>query len=281
MLGSVERVDHPGALSDHTNLVGLEQGVGAGLGNNGLRSAYGEELTHHFHARLRLVGTDLGALVIFAYHVAAVCVDQVVPTILVVGGVHRHAVDLALGIVGDLLSGIVHVFPCPLVGRILYAVLVKDRLVVEQRDGVMILRQSEDLAVGTGVQVLDALIVLGQIDGAVLLDIAGQVEQNVVLHVHLSGVGVHPEYVGHGTAGSACLEQCPVVIPVNNLYVDLDAGSLGPLVSDFLDTLLLVGVPDVDGDGACLSAGVLFVGAGIGFRSAASDHQGCNHQDRE
>ena len=211
----------------------------------------------------------------------AVVINQVVPAVLVVGGVHGHAVDLAVGAFGDGLGSLIHVFPGPVLGRILDLVLVEDGLVVEQGDGVVILRQGIDVAVGAGVELHDAVIVVCHVDGVVSVDVVVELQEKVVLHVHLGGVGVHPEYIGHLSAESAGFQKGPVVIPVNNLYVDLDAGSLGPLVSDFLDTLLLVGVPDVDGDGACLCAGILFVGTGIGFRSAASDHYGCNHQDRE
>ena len=140
----------------------------------------------------------------------------------------------------------------------------------------MILRQRIDVAVGAGVQVLNALIVLAHIN-AFGGDIIIELEEQVVLHVHLNGVGVHPEHVRHLAAGSAGLEQGPVVIPVNNFYVDFDAASLGPLVGDLLDTRLLVSVPDIDGNGAGLLAGAGTRVAG----TAAGSHNTGYHQDCE
>ena len=129
----------------------------------------------------------------------------------------------------------------------------------------MILRQSVNVAVGAGVQVLNAFIVFGHVY-LVLFNVVVELEEKVVLHVHLRGVAVHPENVGHCAAGSACLEERPVVVPVNNFDVGFNAGSFCPLVCDFLQTLLLVGVPDVNGQGSSLfavSAGVAAVAAAV------------------
>ncbi len=104
-------------------------------------------------------------------YLSAVAVNQVVPTVLVVRGVHCHAVHFALRILRDFLGCSIHIFPCPLVGGILNAVLVENSLVVKQSDCVVILGQSVDVAVCTGVQILNALIVFAHIDCFVLLDI--------------------------------------------------------------------------------------------------------------
>ena len=216
VLSFVECIDHPGTLCDHSAFAGHEQGICAGLCDNTLRGADREELADHFHACLALVRTNGCALVIFGDQLCAVIIDQVVPAVLVVGGIHSHAVDIAVGSFCDLLGSFIHVIPCPLVCGIINAVLIKDSLVVQKCDGVMILGDREVLAVSSGVQIDDTLIVLAQIHGLVLFDIGIEIKQDVVLHVHLCCVGMHPEHIGHCAAGSACLEQCPVVIPVDN-----------------------------------------------------------------
>ena len=147
ILSFIEGVDHPGTLCDHSAFSGLEERVCAGLGDDGLRSAYGEELADHFHAGLACVGADGSSLVILSDHLCAVIIDQVVPAVLVVGGVHSKTVDIAVGCFCDLLGSFIHVFPCPLIGGSLYAVLIKDGLVVEKSDGVMILGNRKVLAV--------------------------------------------------------------------------------------------------------------------------------------
>ena len=57
---------------------------------------------------------------------------------------------------------------------------------------------------------------------------------------------MHPEYVRHLSAGSACFKKCPVVIPVNDINFDLDAGFFRPLVCNLLQACELIVIPDVD-----------------------------------
>ena len=156
----------------------------------------------------------------------AVIVDDVVPAVLVVGCVDCVAVNaVSFACLCDLSSCVTDIFPCPVICRIVYAVLVEDSLVVQKSDCVMVLRKSVlRTVVITVVQFDDAFIELGHVNCVIICNIIVEVEEQVVLHVHLSCVGVHPEDIRHLAAGSACLEECPVVVPVNDVDLDFDAG---------------------------------------------------------
>ena len=156
----------------------------------------------------------------------AVIVDDVVPAVLVVGCVDCVAVNaVSFACLCDLSSCVTDIFPCPVICRIVYAVLVEDSLVVQKSDCVMVLRKSIlRTVVITVVQFDDAFIELGHVNCVIICNIIVEVEEQVVLHVHLSCVGVHPEDIRHLAAGSACLEECPVVVPVNDVDLDFDAG---------------------------------------------------------
>ena len=129
ILSLVKAVDHPGALCDHRAQTGLEHRIRSGLGDSGLGSADGEELAHHFHARLAFGGADGRALMVIRDDLSAVVVDQIIPAVLVVAGIHRKSVDRAAGSFRDLLRRFIHVFPGPVISGIIHAVLIKDRLV--------------------------------------------------------------------------------------------------------------------------------------------------------
>ena len=94
---------------------------------------------------------------------------------------------------------------------------------------------------------------------------------------------MHPEHVGHFAAGSTCLQQSPVVVPVHNLDGDLDTGLLSPLVCDFLQTGSLVIVPDVDLD--FLHAAFFCCRSGTGVTTAACNqrqaHDDCHCQCKQ
>ena len=77
--------------------------------------------------------------------------------------------------------------------------------------------------VGTCIELNDTLIELAHVDGIICFDVLIKVKQKVVLHIHLSCIGMHPEYIGHLAAAGTCLEQCPVVIPVNYIDSNLNA----------------------------------------------------------
>ena len=176
----------------------------------------------------------------------AVVVNDIVPAVLVVGDVHRHAVNFAVGALSDGFGGLIHVLPGPVVRGVGNAVPVEDGLVIEQRDSIVILGKRVDVTVGAGIEPDDPLVVVAKIDGVVFLHVIVQLQQNVVIHVKLDGVGVGPEHVGHRTAGSARLQQRPVVVPVHHFDLCSDAGGFGPFVRDLLESGLLVRVPDVD-----------------------------------
>ena len=152
---------------------------------------------------------------------AAVCINHIVPAVLVVGGVAAEAVNFAVGTFGDGLGGLVHILVSPVVIGISNAVLVEDGLVVQQGNGIMVLGQGIDSAIVAGVQVHDAFVVVLGVGGCIGSDVVIQLQQNVVFHVHLDGIGMHPEHVGHFAAGSTCLQQSPVVVPVHNFDGDL------------------------------------------------------------
>ena len=108
----------------------------------------------------------------------------------------------------------------------------------------MVLRKSICLSI-TLINCCDVRIVNAQIN-AILFDVACQVEQYIVLHVDLRIVGVHPEYIRKLSAGSTSLEKCPIVVPVNYLDLYLRVTLSCPVVADFLDSCLLVSIPDVN-----------------------------------
>ena len=112
----------------------------------------------------------------------------------------------------------------------------------------MILRQRiHGAVVVTCEQVGDALIVIRKINVIIRSDIVIQIQENIILHVHLGDIGMHPENIRHtGLIGSAGLEQGPVVVPVNNINLNLDAGLCSPLVRDLLNAGQLVVIPDRD-----------------------------------
>ena len=109
----------------------------------------------------------------------------------------------------------------------------------------MILGQREDLAVFTCVDRGDVRIINAHIN-AVFFDVVCQIQQDIIFHVDLCVIGMHPEYICEFSAGSARFKQCPVVIPVNNLDLNFGIAQSCPVITDFLDACLLVGVPDVD-----------------------------------
>ena len=99
----------------------------------------------------------------------------------------------------------------------------------------MILGQSEDLAVVTCVDRGDVRIKSVHIY-AVFCDVIRQIQQDIILHVDLSIIGMHPEHIRKLSAGSACFEQCPVVVPVNDFYFDFGVAKSCPVIADFLNT---------------------------------------------
>ena len=133
----------------------------------------------------------------------------------------------------------------------------------------------------------NAFIIVVQVDRVVSRNVIIQVQEQIILHVHLSSVGVHPEYIGHLSAGSACLKQCPVVVPVNNVDLNGNAGSSGPLVCDFLKACQLVVIPDVDLKGsacACvrgLSCCICRIRTCRCAGSAATSRKGEHHNARQ
>ena len=270
----VEGIDHPGALCDHSDQVGLEQGIRAGLSYRSLRSSDSEDLADHFHAGLACIGTDGRSLVIIRDDLCAVIIDEVVPAVLVVGSVERIAVNaVRRACFRDLGSCVVDVFPCPVVCGSLYAVLVEDRLVVQKGDRIVVLGKRILMAAGL-IQIHDAFIIVVQVDRVVCRDVIVQIQEQIVLHIHLRRVGVHPEYVGHLSAGSACFEQCPVVVPVNDVDLDSDTGFCGPCIRDLLNAGQLVVVPDVDLErsAGCIGRAGVSRGcrAGAGARAGAA-----------
>ena len=202
---------------------------------------------------------------------ATVGVNQIVPAVLIVGSVAGKAVDLSVGTLGDGLGSFIHILVGPVVGGIVHAVLVKDGLVVDHGDGIMILGQGIDTAVVAGVQVHNAFVVVGGIGGCIGSDVVIQLQQNVIFHVHLDGVGVHPKHIGHLAAGSAGFQQSPVVVPVHHFDGDLDTGLLSPLVCDLLQTSSLVVIPDVDLD--FFHATLFCCRSGAGFTAAAGNQR--------
>ena len=243
-----ECVDHPGALCDHRSKAGVEQDVCSGLRQSCLRNTDFEKLALHLHGSLAFSRADRGALVVVCDDLCAVIINEVVPAVLVVGCVAGEAINIvSLAGFRDRGSCCQHIFPCPVVCRIFNAVLVEDCLVVEKGDGVMVLRNCVLDAVAV-IEVYNAVIVIGKIDGIVICDIVIEVEEQVIFHVHLGCIGVHPEDVRHLAAGSAGFKECPVVVPVNDVDIDLDTAFSSPRISDLLKAFTLVIVPDVDLD---------------------------------
>ena len=233
-------------MSDHRSDAVLEQAVGAVLGNQRLRrERVGAELANEFHGRLGVLVIPAGRLLVLTDDIATKVIHDVEPTILIVGGVHGRAIELALACLGDGLGGGIVVVPGPVVGRIGNAALVKDRLVIDQRNGVVILRHGILLAV-EAVEFADARIVVFHLHDVGLSDIIGQVQQHVVFHVHLSRVGVHPEDVRQRTSSRAGFQQSPVLVPSDHLDVDVDTGLLGPQIRDGLQAFKLNIIPDLD-----------------------------------
>ena len=113
----------------------------------------------------------------------------------------------------------------------------------------MILRQSEDLAIAACIDCCDVRIIDAHIN-AVFCNVIRQIQQDIIFHIDLRIVRMHPEYVCELSAGSARFEQCPVVVPVNNFYLDFGVAQSCPVIADFLNACLLVCVPDVDGQGS-------------------------------
>ena len=135
----------------------------------------------------------------------------------------------------------------------------------------MVLRQREDLAVAAGIQLGDAFVVLAHVD-AVFLNIRSEVEQQIIFHVHLHGVGMAPEHIGQLAAPGARFQQGPVVVPVDDFDLDRDAGNRGPVIGDLLQALLLVGVPNVHVDGEV---------CGVGRGHHQGHHHGQGKYDRQ
>ena len=57
---------------------------------------------------------------------------------------------------------------------------------------------------------------------------------------------MHPKDIRHLSAGSTCLKQSPVVVPVYDVDLDLDAGGCRPLIGNLLQAIPLVVIPDID-----------------------------------
>jgi len=84
----------------------------------------------------------------------------------------------------------------------------------------VVLRKRKDLAVAACIQIYDALVEFGHIRGIIFCDVVGEIQKDIIFHIHLGCVGMHPEDIRHRTAGCACFEERPVVVPVD----DLDLG---------------------------------------------------------
>ena len=113
----------------------------------------------------------------------------------------------------------------------------------------MILRQSEDLAIAACIDCCDVRIIDAHIN-AVFCNVIRQIQQDIIFHIDLRIVRMHPKYVCELSAGSARFEQCPVVVPVNDFDFYFGISQSCPVIADFLNTCLLVRVPDVDGQRA-------------------------------
>ena len=50
------------------------------------------------------------------------------------------------------------------------------------------------------IQFYDAVIIISQIDRIVCSDIVVQRKDQIIFHVHLGGIGMHPEYIRHLSA---------------------------------------------------------------------------------
>ena len=88
----------------------------------------------------------------------------------------------------------------------------------------MILRDCVDIAVIAGVEIDDTFIVVVQVNGFVIGDVVIEVQQKVGIHIHLNGVGVGPEHIRQVAAVSAGFQKGPVVVPVNDVDVDINTG---------------------------------------------------------
>ena len=255
LLSIVEGVDHPGALQHHAYDTGHKHKIGICVSHQVLlRHGREKVVCQPCHSLDGLGIIHTGFLVVIRDELAAPAIDQVVPAVLAVVGVHRCAVyAVILAGFSDLGSRCCVVIPCPVVVGILNAVLVKNLLVVDHRDRVVILGQCVLVAIQV-VDVYDAFIVIVEVDRVILCDIIVQIQEHVCSHILLCFVDVHPEYVGHLAAGSACFQKCPVLNPCDDVHLYLDAGLCRPLICDLAKAFELVVVPDVDDK--CLAGAV-------------------------
>ena len=214
MFSCVECVDHPGALKHHSDDTGLEHEVRICLSHHALfRHAREQVVCQPCHSFDCLGIIHTGCLVVIRDQLAAETVDEVVPAVLSVIGIHSCAVNtVSLACLGDLGSCCSIVIPCPCVIRICYAILVEDCLVVDHSDRVMILRKRELISVKV-VDVHDAFIVVVKIDRVVCCDVVIEIEEHIRSHILLSFIDVHPEDVRKLAARSACFKKCPVLDP--------------------------------------------------------------------
>ena len=143
----------------------------------------------------------------------------------------------------------------------------------------MILGKSEDLAVVTFVDRSDVRIINAHVY-AVFFNVACEIQQDVILHIDLSIIGVHPEYICKLSAVSACFKQCPVVVPVNNFNFDLGIAQSCPVIADRLNTLLLICIPDIDGQVAAgrRRAGTSTLGGTAGAAAGCQRQNHCRSQ---
>lgn len=181
ILSSVESIDHPGALSDHGSLAGLEQGLGTGFSDHSLRSTNGQQLSDHFHTGLTFGRTDGSSLVVIGDQLAAISVNQIVPAVLVVGGIDTEAINIAVGTLGDCLGSLIHVLISPVVVGVSNAILIENSLVVQQGDGIVVLGQGVDTTVVTGVQVHNAFVIVSGIGSCIGSDVVIQAELGVTM----------------------------------------------------------------------------------------------------
>ena len=243
----LEGRDIPGTEHTHGNLVGDKEVDVADLSHGGLVGhAVLDQACVHLHSLQGILIVIAGLVLGIVDDIAAIAVDGVVITFLVGIGVAGQTV-LGTIFLGQLRRDIVQSLPGPGLIGIGDARLVKHVLVVPEADRVIILGQRIGVTVIL-IQLHDLRIIIRQIGVLVLFDIIGQVEQDALIHILFGILRMHPEDIGHLTAGSACLQKCPVVVPVDDLDAHGDPAGRCPLVTDRLNALLLLGIPDIDHD---------------------------------
>ncbi len=144
----------------------------------------------------------------------------------------------------QLFCRFVQRIPSPRFVRVLDAGLVEHGLVVPKPDGIEVLWNRILFPVDV-INLTQIVWIIGKLELLGVLNALCQIEQHIVGSIAVDLVGMHPQYVRHGTSGCRCFQHRPEICPRSDVDFDFNPRILLlKLISNFTQARLLLDIPD-------------------------------------